>query len=635
MIFARKVWRLLVAVKDGLALLALLLFFGGLYMVLTLRPNAGAVHDGALLLKLDGSVVEEPEQVDLATRLLSSQVPTNQYAVRDLVRAIETGADDARIKAVVLDLSRFTGGGQVHMEAIGAALDKVRAAKKPVFTFAQAYTDDGVLLAAHSSEAWVDPLGGAVVTGPGGNALYYAALLEKLKINVHIFRVGTYKDYVEPYFRNDMSPAAKEARTAIYAALWDNYRADVAKARPRANLDLVTRDPAGWLQASGGDPALAAKAAGLVDRIGDKAQFGARVAAVVGKDTADKLPGSYAHSTLRAWLAANAPKTSGKTIAVVTIAGEIVDGKAGPGSAGGDRIAALLDKAAQDKPAGLVIRVDSPGGSVTASEVIRRALVRIKARGIPVAVSMGNVAASGGYWVATPATRIFAQPATITGSIGIFAVVPSFERALASVGVNGDGVRTTPLSGQPDLFSGFTPEIEAMLQTTVENGYARFVGLVAQARGKTPQAIDTIAQGRVWDGGTARQIGLVDQFGGLDDALAWTAAQAKLGAGEWHPEYLGSDKRAYASLIERLTGNDDGADTDPSGGEDFAMIVARGQQDQLGRALNQVERLVSGGGGVQAYCLECASAEPSPASRAQGTGILRRAARLLADWFPG
>ena len=246
---------------------------------------------------------------------------------------------------------------------------------------------------------------------------------------------------------------------------------------------------------------------------------------------------------------------------------------------------------------------------------------------------MGNVAASGGYWVATPATRIFAEPATITGSIGIFAVVPSFERALASVGVNGDGVRTTPLSGQPDLFSGFTPEIEAMLQTTVENGYARFVGLVAQARGKTPQAIDTIAQGRVWDGGTARQIGLVDQFGGLDDALAWTAAQANLGAGEWHAEYLGSDKRAYASLIERLSGDD--SDTAPGGGEDFAMIVARGQQDQLGRALNQVERLVSGGGGVQAFCLECASAEPSPASRAQGTGILRRAARLLADWFPG
>ncbi len=634
MIFARKVWRLLVAVKDGLALLALLLFFAALYMVLTLRPNAGAVHAGALLLKLDGSVVEEPEQADLASRLLSSRAPTAQYAARDLVRAIETGAADDRIKAVVLDLSRFTGGGQVHMEAIGAALDKVRAAKKPVFTFAQAYTDDGVLLAAHSTEAWVDPLGGAVVTGPGGSALYYAQLIDKLKITAHIFRVGTYKDYVEPYFRNDMSAPAREARTAIYAALWDNYRADIARARPRANIDLATRDPVAWLKAAGGDPAQAAKTAGLIDQIGDKAAFGARIAALVGKDDVDTRPGNFAHSTLRAWLAANPAPTQGKAIAVVTIAGEIVDGKAGPGSAGGDRIAALLDKAAEAKPAGLVIRVDSPGGSVNASEVIRRALVRVKAQGIPVAVSMGNVAASGGYWVATPGTRIFAEPATITGSIGVFAVIPSFERALQSVGVNSDGVRTTPLSGQPDVFGGFTPEIEAMLQTTVENGYSRFLGLVGQARGKTPEEIDRIAQGRVWDGGTARQIGLVDQFGGLDDSLAWTAGQARLGQGEWHAEYLGSDKRAYASLIQRLAGDD--GDTAPGGSDDFAMSVARAQQARLAQAFTQFERMVSGAGGVQAYCLECAAAQPAPAAASTPRGgILRRAALVLADWLPG
>ena len=631
MIFARKVWRLLVAIKDGLALLALLLFFGALYVVLTLRPNAGAVHEGALLLKLDGAVVEEPEQSDLATRLLARGVPTNQYAARDLVRAIETGAADDRIKAVVLDLSRFTGGGQVHMEAIGAALDKVRAAKKPVFTFAQAYTDDGVLLAAHSTEAWVDPLGGAVVTGPGGNALYYAKLLEKLKVTAHIYRVGTYKDYVEPYFRNDMSPAAKEARTAIYAALWDNYRADIAKARPSANIDMATRDPVAWLKASGGDPTLAAKAAGLVDRIGDKAAFGARVAAVAGKDDVDTRPGSFAHSTLRAWLAANGAKTPGKAIAVITIAGEIVDGKAGPGSAGGDRIAALLDKAAEDKPAGLVIRVDSPGGSVNASEVIRRAIARVKAQGIPVAVSMGNVAASGGYWVSTPATRIFAEPATITGSIGIFAVIPSFERALQGVGVTGDGIRTTPLSGQPDVFSGFTPEIEAMLQSTIESGYRRFVGLVAAARGKTPEDIDRIAQGRVWDGGTARQIGLVDQFGGLDEALAWTAAQAKLGAGEWHADYLGGNKRPYASLIERLAGDD--GDNAPGGADDFAMVAARVQQDRLGQAFTQAERLVAGGGGVQAYCLECAAPVTTGHSPASPP-LLSRVAAYLAGWLP-
>src|SRR5690606_1458827 len=210
-----------------------------------------------------------------------------------------------------------------------------------------------------------------------------------------------------------------------------------------------------------------------------------------------------------------------KPIGVVTIAGEIVDGRSGPGVAGGERIAELLDNALQRDLAGLVVRVDSPGGTVTAAEEIRRALLRHKAKRIPVAVSMANVAASGGYWVATPADRIFAEPETITGSIGVFSVIPTFENTLARYGVTTDGVRTTPLSGQPDLAAGFTPETDAVLQATVEDIYRRFVGMVAEARGKSPAEIDGIAQGRVWDGGTARQIGLVDQFGGLDAALEW------------------------------------------------------------------------------------------------------------------
>jgi protease-4 len=246
-----------------------------------------------------------------------------------------------------------------------------------------------------------------------------------------------------------------------------------------------------------------------------------------------------------------------------------------------------------------------------ASEQIRKAIMRVKARGIPVAVSMANYAASGGYWVSTPATRIFAEPGTVTGSIGIFAVLPSFERSLAAIGVRTDGVRTTALTGQPDVLAGFTPEIDAMLQSGVESGYARFVGLVAQSRGKSFAEVDRIAQGHVWDGGTARQLGLVDQFGTLDDALGWVAGQAKLGKGNWHPVYLGDNANPYASLLDKLGSQDDSAPE-----VDVFARMARLQQARLTSALILAERLM-GAHGAQAFCLACpalpaaAPAEPS------------------------
>lgn len=627
MIFARKVWRLLVAIKDGLALLLLLGFFLLLYAALTARPSAGTVRDGALLLRLDGSVVEEPQAVDPIQRLVSSEAPASQYRARDLARAIRTAAADKRIKAVVLDLSRFTGGGLVSVQEVGAAMDTARAAKKPVLVYAQAYADDAVMLAAHASEAWVDPIGGAFVMGPGGSNLYYGRLLEKLKVTAHVFRVGTYKSAVEPFIRNEQSPEAKQAAQAVYAALWEDWKADVAKARPKANIAMATTDPAAWLKASGGDMAKAAVAAGLVDRIGTRVDFGKRVAEVAGEDAADKRPGAFAHTSLRTWLAANKEKKSGKAIGVVTVAGDIVDGEAGPGTAGGERIAKLLDEALDDDLAALVVRVDSPGGTITASEEIRAAIQRHKDKGIPIVVSMANLAASGGYWVSTPATRVFAEPGTITGSIGVFAVIPSFEGALGQIGVSADGVRTTPLSGQPDLAAGLSPEISAMLQTGVEGTYAKFLGLVAKARGKTPAQIDAVAQGRVWDGGTARQLGLVDQFGGLDDALAYAAKQAKLEDGKWHADYLGSETDPYASLIERLTRDDDDS-APPSGGRDFAGLVADRQAGVVGRALADAKRLM-GTRGMQAYCLECPVIGAPVRVKAQDLGWLATVGRIL------
>lgn len=625
MAFARKVWKLLVAIKDGLALLLLLLFFMALYAALSTRPNVGQVHKGALLLKIEGHIVEEPAVVDPVQTLLSGQAPIGEYRARDIVRALRLAARDDRVTAVVFDLSRFTGAGFVHLQDIGEAMDEVRAAKKPVLTYATLYSDDGVQIAAHASEAWANPLGGAFVLGPGGKQLFYGGLLEKLKITAHVFRVGTFKSAVEPYIRNDLSPESREANAAIYGALWDAWKQDVSKARPKANLALVGGDPVGWIKAAGGDAAKAAQGAGLIDRLGNEVEFGTRVAQLVGADTVKPGPGRFAHTALRTWLAANKPAQAGKAIGVVTIAGEIVDGQAGPGTAGGQRIANLLDEAQAKDFSALVVRVDSPGGSITGSEQIRAAIARYKAKKIPVVVSMANLAASGGYWVSTPADRIFAEPGTITGSIGVFAIVPSFEKALADWGVTTDGVKTTPLSGQPDVIGGLSPEISEMLQANVEHSYANFLGIVGQARRKTPEQIDAIAQGRVWDGGTARQNGLVDEFGGLDEALAHAARAAKLDS--WHAVYLGQRDDEWASLLQRLRGDDDSAP--PAEARDFAGAVAMRQVGLVGRAIADAERLV-GTRGVQAYCLEC----PMPTSeRLPGRGdvtLLVRLAKLLS-----
>ncbi len=627
MSFAGKVWRFLVGIKDALALLFLLLFFAGLYAVLTVRPSPGQVRSGALLLDLDGTMVEEAAQPDPLNIILSQEMPAKEFQARDLVRAIDAAATDNRIKVIVLDLSRFMGGGQVNLAEIGAALDRARAAKKPVLTFANAYVDDGMMLAAHASEVWVDPMGGAAIAGPGGDRLYYAGLLDRLKINAHVFRVGTYKSAIEPYIRGDMSPEAREDASALYSSLWEEWKADVKKARPSADIALVTGQPVQWLAAAHGDTAQAAKQAGLVDHLGDRAAFGNRVAKLVGPDDWNPGPGSFAHTELAPWLAANQPGKPGKAIGVVTIAGEIVDGDAGPGKAGGDRIADLLDDALDDDLAALVVRVDSPGGSVTAAEEIRRAIMRHKARKIPVVVSMGNLAASGGYWVSTPADRIFAAPETITGSIGIFAVVPTFEKALSQWGVTTDGVKTTPLSGQPNLAAGLTPETQAMVQSVIQNGYARFLTLVSKSRGKTPAEINEIAQGRVWAGGPARQIGLVDQFGGLDDALAWAAKRAGLKQGEWHPKYLGSSPDAYHSLLQMMLGAGE-ADTRIPANDLVTLLTAR--QTTMARQMTADMNRLLGSRGAEAYCLSCPRPPLGTVSRNDST-FLRTLSLLLRD----
>lgn len=624
MSFAGKVWRLLVGIKDAMSLVFLLLFFTVLFGVLSARPSPGAVRNGALLLQLDGTVVEEVSPINPLDALISSTLPTREYAARDLVRAIDAAATDKRIKAIALDMTEFLGGGMVHMIEIGDALDRFRAADKPVLAYAVAYTDDSLLLASHADEVWVDPMGGAAISGPGGEQLYYAGLLDRLKVKAHVFRVGTYKSAVEPYLLSSMSPEARENYQQLYGALWQEWQANVTRARPQAQIADVTKDAPAWLAASNGDLAKAAIAAGLVDREGTRVEWGERVAELAGTANWDRTPGAFAHTELDAWLAASEPASKGKAIGVVTIAGEISDGEAGPGEAGATRIARLLDEALDQDLGALVVRVDSPGGTVTGSEAIRRAILRHKAKGIPVVVSMGNVAASGGYWVSTPADRIFAEPETITGSIGIYGLLPTFEDTLAEWGVTTDGVRTTELSGQPDLAAGLTPQAAAVLQASIESGYERFLSLVAQSRGKTREQADEIAQGRVWDGGTARQIGLVDQFGNLSDALAYAAKQAKLGDGQWHASYLGAGEDAYAPLIRQLMRSEGARAT---GGDMFALFSRR-QGELASRVLDDISGMLEVRG-AQARCLECPAPHRPAASASSKIAATSSLGRLV------
>ena len=628
MSFVGKVWKILVGIKDGLVLLFMLLFFVALFGILAARPSPGQVRDGALLIELAGVVVEEKSAADPIAALLSGTAPIAEYRARDLVRALDAAATDDRIKAVVLDLTTFLGGGQVHLTEIGEAMDRVRKAKKPVLTYALGYADDHLLLAAHASEVWLDPQGLAIISGPGGSNLYYAGLLEKLSVNARVYRAGEFKSAVEPYLRSSMSDEARANIGGVYSALWEEWQANVKKARPKLALARVTGDPVAWIASTGGDLAKAALSAGLIDKLGDRVQFGARVAEIAGRDRWDNKPGSFAASELAPFLADRGAKTGGKKIGVITIAGEIVDGEAGPGVAGGTRIADVLDAALDDDLAALVVRVDSPGGSVTASEEIRRAIQRHRDRKIPVAVSFANVAASGGYWVSMASDRIFAQPETITGSIGVFAVVPTFERSAARIGVTADGFRTTALSGQPDFIAGFSPAMEAILQGSIAGTYTDFLSLVSKTRKMPVDKVDAIAGGRVWDGGTARQLGLVDEFGGLQEALAWAAAKAGAKDDDWHPVFLGDEADNYDSLIRQLVTSNAAKAPVTQGGDIFAL-AARRNGDFAARLTRDAQRLL-GAQGVQAYCLECSGAQGTPGA---STPNRREQQGALIDWL--
>jgi protease-4 len=618
--FVRATWKLLVGIKDGLVLLFMILFFALIYAGLSARPQP--VGDGILALELDGVVVEQPSRASFS-ELAGGGSAMKQFRLRDLTAALHEARTDDRVKAVALDLDGFLGGGQAAMADLSDALRAVRASGKPVVAYATGYTDDSYQLAAAASEVWLNPLGVVAIAGPGGSNLYFKGLLDKLGVTANVYRVGTYKAAVEPVTRSDMSPEAEQNYLALGGALLESWRDNVQRARPKAKIDSYLRDMVGAVEAAGGDIARAALSAGLVDKLGERRGFEARLAQLGGED--EDSPGGYSQIKLKSYIADRVTDDADGPIGVVTVAGNIVDGKAPEGTAGGESIAKAIEAGLQKGGLkALIVRVDSPGGSVLASERIRQAIMEAKDQKLPVVVSMGNVAASGGYWVATPADYIFAEPSTVTGSIGVFGILPSFQGSLEKLGLGADGVKTTPLSGEPDLLKGPSPEVNRLLQASVESIYRRFLGIVSQSRGKSPAEIDRIAQGRVWDGGTARQLGLVDGFGGMEEAIAKAAQLAKLGDGERGVRYLERPQSLTDTLMDLLASDD----LDEGGAPEDAFAAIGGSPEQeLAAAVANVRAILTGPR-IQVRCFECGPVVPARLER-QDKGFLA----ALAEWF--
>lgn len=615
--FLSAVWKLLVGIKDALVLLFLLMFFGLLYAGLSTRP--APIGEGVLALQLDGSVVEQPSKPGLTDIAGGGAMPT-EYRLRDVVGALDAAREDGRVKAVALDLDRFVGGGQVAMVDIAEAVRRVRSSGKPVIAYATAYSDDSYLVASAASEVWLDPLGAVAIAGPGGNNLYFKGLLDKLGVTANVYRVGTYKAAVEPFTRSDMSPEAEQNAQALGDALLETWRDEVLKNRPKAKVDAYMRDPAGALAAANGDLSRAAIGFGLVDKVATRAAFESRLAELGGKDRS--APSGYQQIEFGDYVDDAVTGDDAGTIGVVTVAGMIVDGEAAAGTAGGDTVGTVIDTAVQQGGLkALVVRVDSPGGSVLASERIRQSLLNARKKNIPVVVSMGNVAASGGYWIATPANFIFAEPSTVTGSIGVFGILPSFEGTLEKLGIGADGIKTTPLTGEPDLLNGPSPVANTIIQASVESIYRRFLGIVAESRGKKPAEIDRIAQGRVWDGGTARQLGLVDGFGGLEEAIAKAGSLAKVADPQDSVRYLERPVSLEERLFDLLAGDSAG---DKPAQDGFASLAP---ETAITDALVQL-RTVLAGPRIQVRCLECPASAPARVTSAE-KGFMT----ALRDWL--
>ena len=443
----------------------------------------------------------------------------------DVVDSIRKAKDDKNITGMVLQLNDFAGADQPSLRYIGKALREFRDSGKPIFAIGDSYNQTQYFLASYANKIYLSPQGAVDLHGFATNNLYYKSLLDMLKVTTNIFRVGTYKSAVEPLIRDDMSPAAREADSRWIGGLWQNYLETVAANRQLTPQQLFpgAAGVLSGLQAAGGDTARYALDNKLVDELASRTAIENQLVKAFGWD---KQANDFNATSIYDYQPKPDANQGGK-IAVVFANGAIMDGPQTPGNVG-DTTAAELRQARLD-PAikAVVFRVNSPGGSVSASEVIRSELAAVRAAGKPVVVSMGGMAASGGYWVSTPADYIIASPSTLTGSIGIFGIINTYEKTLDTLGVHTDGVATSPLADIA-VTKALPQEFSQMMQLNIENGYKNFLDLVAKSRKMTPQQVDQIAQGHVWLGSDAKANGLVDQLGDFDDAVKKAAELAKL-----------------------------------------------------------------------------------------------------------
>ncbi|HCS0341813.1 TPA: signal peptide peptidase SppA [Salmonella enterica] len=557
--FFKWTWRVLNFVREmvlNLFFIFLVLVGVGIWMQIGNGSNSEQTARGALLLDISGVIVDKPStnhRLGALGRQLfgASSDRLQENSLFDIVNAIRQAKDDRNITGIVLDLKNFTGADQPSMRYIGKALREFRDSGKPVFAVGENYSQGQYYLASFANKIWLSPQGQVDLHGFATNGLYYKTLLDKLKVSTHVFRVGTYKSAVEPFIRDDMSPAAREADSRWIGELWQNYLHTVSANRQISPQQLFPGAQAiiDGLTSVGGDTAKYALDHKLVDALASSADVEKALTKQFGwsKTENNYRAISYYDYSLKT------PADTGGTIAIIFANGAIMDGEETPGNVGGDTTASQIRDARLDpKVKAIVLRVNSPGGSVNASEVIRAELAAARAAGKPVVVSMGGMAASGGYWISTPANYIVASPSTLTGSIGIFGVINTVENSLSSIGVHSDGVSTSPLA-DISMTKALSPEVQQMMQLSIEYGYKRFITLVADARKRTPEQIDKIAQGHVWTGEDAKANGLVDSLGDFDDAVAKAAELAKLK--QWHLDYYQDEPTVLDMVMDSMTGS--------------------------------------------------------------------------------
>lgn len=557
-----KAWWLLDGTRRALMNLVVLLLLIIFVTAFLTRGPKPLQDKTTLVLKLDGNLVEQfsgSPREQLAAQARGQSLP-RQTRLRDVLAVLDQAAKDDKIAAVLLDVEELNGAGLAGLHEVSAALQAFRKSGKPIYAYGDSYSQRGYFLAAQASEVYLHPMGMVGLEGFGRWRTYYKDALDRIGVTPHVIKAGTFKNFAETYTANGPSPATQEAEGLVYGELWSGFTGSIETARKleAGSIAQGIAELPQLMAATQGDTAKLALQAKLVDALKTRDEMRALLIAKGAKDAESK---SFRQVSLNQYLAyvkdAGTPNKLQPGIGIVVAEGEIVDGDAGPGRIGGDSTARLIRKAREDEAIkAIVLRVNSPGGSAFASEILRRELELTRQAGKPVVVSMGDVAASGGYWIAMASDAVIADAGTITGSIGVFGMLPTAEGLMDKLSLHTGSVRTTWLAGGYDPRRPLDPRLKAAIQASIDHTYSRFTTLAAQARKTTPDKIDAVAQGRIWTGNQAKERGLVDRLGSFDDAVQTAVQLAKLEvkAGE-KPRlaYVERDMSRSERLIASLT----------------------------------------------------------------------------------